>query len=68
MAKLKKRKDGRYQMNVYIGMEGTTKKYKTVYGKTIKETEAKAREIKYKLGKGLNLLDGSITFEELTQR
>lgn len=68
MAKLKKRADGRYQMNVFIGMEGTTKKYKTVYGKTIKETESKAREIKYKLGKGLNMLDGSITFEELTQR
>ena len=38
MPKLKKRKDGLYQMQVYIGLDENKKRVvKTVYGKTQKE-------------------------------
>lgn len=69
MAKMKKRKDGRYQMNVYVGKDDSGKsKYKTVYGKSQKEVKAKADEIKIKVGKGLDLLNADITFEQLIHR
>ncbi len=67
--KLKKRADGRFQMNVYIGKDEQGKsKYKAVYGKTQKEVKKKAEELKYKLGKGMNLLNADITFGELQKR
>ena len=56
MAKLKKRKDGRYQKNVYIGVdENGKKKYKSVFGKTQAEVNQKAADLKVKLGKGLDV-------------
>lgn len=67
--KLKKRADGRFQMNVYIGKDEQGKsKYKAVYGKTQKEVKKKAEELKYKLGKGMDLLNADITFGELQKR
>lgn len=67
--KLKKRADGRYQMNIYLGKDDEGKsKYKAVYGKTQKEVKKKAEELKYKLGKGMDLLNSDITFEELQKR
>lgn len=69
MAKLKKRADGRYQINVYIGTnEHGKEKYKTVYGKTQKEVKEKAAEIKIRVGKGMDLLNSEITFGELCKR
>ena len=69
MAKLKKRADGRYQMNIYLGKDDQGKsKYKAVYGKTQKEVKSKAEELKYKLGKGMDLLNSDITFGELQKR
>ncbi len=61
MAKLKKRADGRYQKNVYIGIgEDGKRKYKSVFGRTQKEVNEKAAEIKLKLGKGIDVtLDDS---------
>ena len=51
MPKKTKRKDGRYQVKVYIGND----KYKYVYGATQKEANQKADAIKTKLGKGLDV-------------
>ncbi len=69
MAKMKKRADGRYMMNVYLGLDEKGKqKYKSVYGKTQKEVKQKAEELRYKLGKGMNLINADITFEELCKR
>lgn len=69
MAKLKKRSDGRYQASVYIGRDDEGKRrYKTVYGKTQKEVNAKAAEIKIRVGKGMDLLNGEITWGELCHR
>ena len=66
MSKLKKRKDGRYQLNVYIGRSDDGKeRYRSVYGKTQKEVRDKADAIKLQLGKGLDLINAEITFSEL---
>lgn len=69
MGKIKKRADGRYMLNVYLGLDQDGKsKYKSVYGKTQKEVKQKAEEIRYKLGKGMDMLNAEITFEELCKR
>lgn len=52
---MKKRKDGLYASQVYLGMEDGKRKYKTVYGKTQKEAKEKAAEIKIKIGKGIDV-------------
>lgn len=63
MAKPVKRSDGRYQLNVYIGTdENGKKRFKTVYGKTQKETQQKASELKIRLGKGIDVTAESDTF------
>ena len=60
---LQKRTDGRYKKSVYIGKDGTGKRlYKTVYGKTQKEAEKKATELRSQLAKGLDLFSQRDTF------
>lgn len=54
----KKRADGRIAVQVYIGTIDGKRKYKTVYGKTQKEAEAKADEIRVELSKGITCLSG----------
>ncbi|MGD9663010.1 MAG: hypothetical protein AB7U63_17270 [Porticoccaceae bacterium] len=53
-AKVKKRKDGRYASNIYIGLEDGRRKYHTVYAKTQAELKQKVAELKLKLGKNGN--------------
>lgn len=68
-SKMTMRKDGRYQLNVYIGKDENGKsKYKTVYGKTQKEVKEKANSVKIRIGKGLDLLSDKMTFGELQKR
>lgn len=54
--KYTKRADGLYAVQVYIGRVDGKRKYKTLYGKTQKEAEKKAEEIKRQLNIGLDLL------------
>ena len=64
MAKYKKRADGRYCIMVYLGKDENGKKIqKAVYGKTIKETEQKAEEIKALNRKGIDVSAMRDTFE-----
>lgn len=49
--KLTPRPDGRYEKKVYLG----NKKYKTVYGATAREVEAKAAAVRASIGKGLDV-------------
>lgn len=66
MAKMKKRKDGRYQKNVYVGVdENGKRKYKSVFGKTQAEVNQKADEIKLRVGKGMDVLNDNMTFGKL---
>lgn len=57
-----KRSDGRIAVQVYLGRVDGIRKYKTVYGKTQKEANLKAEEIKAQLRKGLDI-SNSNTFE-----
>ncbi len=50
-----KRADGLYAVQVYIGRVDGKRKYKTAYGKTQKEAEKKAEEIKRQLNIGLDI-------------
>lgn len=49
------RPDGRYLVRVYIGIKDGRKQYKNVYGKTQKEADIKAEELKVSLRKGINI-------------
>lgn len=50
-----RRADGRIMINVYTGTVDGKKKYKSVYGKTQKEAEQKAKELKEKIDAGLSV-------------
>jgi len=53
---LKQRKDGRYEVKVYLGKVDGVKKYKSVMGKTQAEVNKKAAELRVQLGQGVNIL------------
>lgn len=54
-----KRADGRIAVQIYLGRdENGKRKYKTVYGSTQKEANAKADEIRSRIGKGLSVDSG----------
>ena len=50
-----KRSDGRIAVQVYLGRVDGVRKYKTVYGKTQKEADTKAAELRNQIKKGLDL-------------
>lgn len=57
------RADGRIAVQIYLGRDESGKrKYKTVYGATQKEADAKAEAVKAKIGKGLDILSQQDTF------
>ena len=65
----KRRKDGLIAVQVYLGMgEDHKRRYKTVYGATQKEADAKAEQIKLSLKKGLDLSAEKDTFGEWSAR
>ena len=56
MPKLKKRPDGRYSRQIYLGIGPDGKrKYKTVYGATPKEVDDALLEVKLRMKKGLDV-------------
>lgn len=61
------RADGRIAVQVYLGTVDGKKKYKSVYGKTQKEVDQKANEIRQALRKGLDITETS-TFSEVAQK
>lgn len=64
-----RRKDGLIAVQVYLGMdENKKRKYKTVYGSTQKEANAKAEQIKSSLGKGIDVSSKNDTFKEWGER
>lgn len=67
MAKKKntQREDGRYAVQVYIGMVDGKRKYKTVYGKTQKEANIKADEIKVAMRKGVDVASSDSLFKDV---
>lgn len=67
-SRVKKRPDGRYVMQIYIGMVDGKRKYKSVYGSTPKEVERKAQEVRIMLGKGMDVAAMRDTVEEWASR
>lgn len=62
---MKKRADGRYCKQIFIGYSSNGKrKFKTIYGKTIKEVEKKERELRDSLEKGFAIDDNNIALGE----
>ncbi len=56
MGRLKKRSDGRYRSQIYLGRNSEGKAlYKSVYAATVPELKEKEAEIRHQLGKGIDL-------------
>lgn len=64
---MKKRKDGRFQTTVYIGIIDGKKKNIVVYGKTQRECRRNAEELKCKVKKGINVLSDNVTWLDWTK-
>lgn len=67
-SRVKKRPDGRYVMQIYIGMVDGKRKYKSVYGTTPKEVERKAQEVRIMLGKGMDVAAMRDTVQDWAER
>ena len=63
-----KRADGLIAVQVYLGRVDGKRKYKTVYGKTQKEADRKAQELKQRLGIGVDVLSENTPFEVYRQQ
>mgnify|MGYP000847431538 CR=1 FL=1 len=63
-----KRKDGRIPVQVYLGRADGKRRYKTVYGKTQKEANEKALEVKLQLKKGIDVTAEQDTFGQWAER
>ena len=57
------RSDGRYMVKVYIGSKDGKKQYKFVYGKTQKEADRKAEELRVSMRKGVDISASSDDFQ-----
>ena len=63
-----KRDDGRYMVKVYIGLKDEKKQYKYVYGKTQKEADRKAEELRVSLRKGMDISASNDSFKTWAER
>ena len=57
------REDGRYRVKVYIGSTDGKKQYKYAYGRTQKEADIKADELKVSLRKGIDISASNDAFK-----
>lgn len=64
----KPRKDGRIAVQVYLGTVDKKRRYKTVYGATQKEANAKADAVRAKLKKGMDITREADIFGEWAAR
>lgn len=63
-----RRSDGRIAVQVYLGMVNGKRKYRTVYGKTQKEANQKAEELKTSMNKGIDIIAQKETFSAWAER
>lgn len=63
MTRAKKRSDGRYCAQIYLGRDETgRKKYKSVYGKSLADLKEKETSVRLQLGRGLDVLSQRDSF------
>ena len=67
MSRAKKRADGRYCRQIYLGKNPDTgkRKYHTIYGATVKEVDQMAAEYRAAIGRGLDPSAGGRTVRDL---
>ena len=63
-----RRKDGRIPVQVYLGRIDGKRRYKTVYGRTQKEADEKALQIKIALKKGIDVMAEQDTFGQWAEK
>ena len=64
MARVKKRADGRYCSQIYLGRDENGKRqYKSVYGKSPAELKQKETAVRLQLGRGLDVLSQRDSFD-----
>lgn len=68
MPKLKKREDGRYAKQVYLGRVDGKRKYKIVYGNSPGEAEEKAVRLRMQMRKGIDIESSQDDFGKWAQR
>ena len=67
MGRIKKRADGRYCVQIYLGRdEAGKKRYKSVYGKSPTEVKEKEAAVRLQLGRGLDVLSQRDSFSTWT--
>lgn len=65
MARIKKRADGRYCCQIYLGRDESGKRqYKSVYGKSPAELKEKETAVRLQLGRGLDVLSQRDSFAQ----
>ncbi|MCC8123636.1 MAG: site-specific integrase [Oscillospiraceae bacterium] len=65
MAKAKKRADGRYRAQIYLGRDDDGRKqYKCVYAKSPSELKEKETAVRLQLGRGLDVLSQRDSFDQ----
>lgn len=64
----KRRKDGRFQTKLYLGIENGKAIYKYIYANTEKELNIKLEQERGKFGKGIDLLAQRDTFGEFAEK
>ena len=65
MARVKKRADGRYCAQVYLGRdEAGKRRYKSVYARSPAELKEKETKVRLELGKGLDLMSQRDSFSQ----
>ena len=65
MARVKKRADGRYACQIYLGRDEAGKKqYKSVYARSVAELKEKETAVRLQLGKGLDVLSQRDSFAQ----
>ena len=69
MPKYTKRKDGRYQTKIYLGLdESNKKKYKYLYASSEKELRRLESELLSKLNKGIDIVTSDDTYQQWLDR
>lgn len=65
MARVKKRADGRYACQIYLGRDEAGKKqYKSVYARSVAELKEKETAVRLQLGRGLDVLSQRDSFAQ----
>ena len=67
-SRVKKRPDGRYAMQIYLGTVDGKRKYKTVYGATLRKYKRKLTKCGFSWGKGISITSMRDSFGDWAEK